>query len=714
MALDALFSPRAVAVIGASNRELTIGYRIIENLLDFGYSGPIYPVNPKGGEIRGLKAYPSILDTPDPVDVAHIVIRNKYVPACIEDCAKKGVKAVIVNTAGFREIGDEGAALEEQLVEIAGKTGIRVFGPNCQGVINTDPAVRAYCNFTFTRPTPGHISIVAQSGGVGEVIHQRITELGVGVRQYASNGNACDVSIPEIIQHYGDDEQTKVIVVHIESLPDPRAFLEAAMQVARRKPILGMKVGRTAEGAKAVSSHTGGLVKQDTAIELIFEKAGIVAFRNTEEMCQSAIGFASQPVPAGNRVGMIANTGGPAIIATDELIEHDMVMPPLSPPTESTLREKLLPEASINNPVDVLATAGPEHFAAAMNALLDDDGIDAIFLNFVTPFFVDTLGVAREIADANRRSNKPIVATVMTEKKGWAETLKVIRDGGVPTYDMPETGARVLAAMGRYAAFLKRPAEAPISFSDVDAGRARTIIEAALARRDSRESNRCEKGFSHQRSLAADEAWDLLACYGIPAAGYRSVGSVDECLAAADEIGYPVVLKVDAETVIHKSDSGGVVLDIRDRDALREQAEQMAARFAEASPRFLVQQQMTGSAGVSPAAREVIVGAKAVEGLGHIVMFGLGGIYVEVLKDVSFKLTPVTGREAREMIDSLQARQLLTGVRGQTGVDVAALTEIIQRVSQMLVDNPEIGELDINPVFAFPQGAQAADVRVML
>jgi acyl-CoA synthetase (NDP forming) len=690
--LDALFSPRAVAVVGASNRELTIGYRIIENLLEFGYAGPVYPVNPKGGEIRGLKAYPSILDTPDPVDVAHIVIRNTFVPACIRDCAKKGVKAVIVNTAGFREIGDEGAALEDELVAVAKETGIRVFGPNCQGVINSDPQVRAYCNFTFTRPTPGHISIVAQSGGVGEVIHQRITELGVGVRKYASNGNACDVSIPEIIEHYGADEQTKVIVVHIESLPNPRAFLDIATDVCRRKPILAMKVGRTAEGAKAVSSHTGGLLKQDTAIELIFEKAGIVAFRNIEELCQSAIGFASQPVPAGNRVGMIANTGGPAIIATDELVEGGMVMPPLSQRTEGVLREKLLPEASINNPIDVLATAGPEHFAAAINALLDDDGIDAIFLNFVTPFFVDTLGVAREIAEANRRSQKPIVATVMTEKRGWAETLKVIRDAGVPTYDMPETGAKVLTSMGRYADFLKRPTEQPTTY-DAGVARARSIVASA------RQANKA--------LLSAGDGFDLCSCYGIPVAPYASVATVDECLAAGDRIGYPVVLKVDAESVVHKTERGGVVLNIGDRDSLRKHAGTMAAGFAEVSPRFLVQKQLSGGP-------EVIVGAKAVEGLGHIVMFGLGGIYVEVLKDISFKITPVTQREARSMIESLRTYPLLAGVRGQAGVDLAALTEMIQRVSNMLMDNPEIRELDLNPVFAFEHGAKVADVRVMV
>jgi len=693
MTLEALFSPRAVAVIGASNRELTIGYRIIQNLLDFGYRGSIYPINPKGGEIRGLPAYTSILDAPEPVDVAHLVIKNTLVPACVEDCARKGVRAVIVNTAGFREIGPEGARLEDELAGVAMKTGIRVFGPNCQGIINTDPAVRAYCNFTFTRPVPGHVSIVAQSGGVGEVIHQRITELGVGVRQYASNGNACDVSIPEIIQHYGQDAETTVIVVHIESLADPHAFLEVTRDVARRKPILAMSVGRTAEGAKAVSSHTGKMMKLHRAVDLVFEKAGVVALHNIEDLCQSAIGFAAQPVPRGNRVGMITNTGGPAIIATDELIEGGMVMPPLAKQTETILRDKLHPEASISNPVDVLATAGPEHFAAAIDAMLQDDGIDAIYLNFITPFFADTLGIAREIAAANGRSAKTIVATVMTQKQIWAETLQLIRVAGVPTYDMPETGARVLTAMGRYATFRQRPRPRPLSFPNVATDMARALLKSAQQ--------------AGRKSLTAGDGFELLTCYGIPVARYAWAGSVDECVACGDELGYPVVLKVDAESLVHKTDAGAVVLDIRDREALHARAKDLAARFAETSPRFLVQEQLRGG-------REVIVGAQAVAGLGHVVMFGLGGIFVEVLKDVSFQLTSVSGPEAREMIESVRAHALLTGVRGQPGVDVPALAEIIQRVSHMLTDNPDIQELDINPVFALARGAVAADVRVTL
>lgn len=693
MELDALFSPRAVAVVGASSRKLTIGYRIIENLLDFGYAGSIYPISRKGGEILGLKAYPSILDAPEPIDVAHIVIRNTLVPGCIEDCAKKGVKAAIVNAAGFREIGEEGIALEKQIVDIAKRTGIRVFGPNCQGIINSDPSARAYCNFTFTRPLPGHISIVAQSGGVGEVIHQRIAELGIGVRKYASNGNACDVSIPEIIHHFGQDEETKVIVVHIESLPDPRAFLEVATEVCRRKPILGIMVGRTDEGAKAVSSHTGGLMKQDTAIELIFEKAGVVSFSNLEDLCQSAIGFSSQPIPAGNRVGMVTNTGGPAIIATDKLVEDGMAMPPLSKATETALREKLFPQASVNNPIDVLATAGPQHFAATINALMNDDGIDAIFLNFVTPFFVDTLGVAREIAEANDRSKKPIVATVMTEKKGWAETLKIIRDSGVPTYDMPETGAKVLASMSRYASFLRRPIDKPASFDGMDTARAQAIIKTA---RD-----------AGKTTLSAGEAYDLLTCYGISSAPCSQAADPDECVSVAEKLGYPVALKIDAKAVVHKTDSGGVALNIADSDTLRRAAQEMADKFADSSPQFLVQKQL-------PPGLEVIVGANSVPGLGHVVMFGLGGIYVEVLKDVSFKLAPVTEREACEMLESLRASAILTGVRNQAGVDRPALIEIIQRLSQLLVDNPDIRELDLNPIFAYPTAAKAVDVRVLL
>ncbi len=315
--LDALFRPKSVAVIGASTKELSIGNRIVKNLLDFGFRGSIYPISLKADEIRGIKAYKSILDVPTDVDVVHMVIPAKYVPQAIDDCGKKGVKFAILNGGGFAEVGPEGASIQRDCLARAKEHGIRILGPNCQGIINTDPDVRAYCNFTFTRPKPGSISIVSLSGGVAEVIHQAFSEADVGTRIYASNGNACDVTIPEIVQYLGNDHETRVIVLYVEGLRDPEMFMEVAKEVAAKKPILAMKAGRTAQGARAAASHTGGLAKQDIATDLIFEKTGILSFRDEGELCQAAIAFASQPIPRGNRVGMITNTGGPAVIATD-------------------------------------------------------------------------------------------------------------------------------------------------------------------------------------------------------------------------------------------------------------------------------------------------------------------------------------------------------------------------------------------------------------
>ncbi|MGB5847223.1 MAG: CoA-binding protein, partial [Ignavibacteriaceae bacterium] len=353
--LDTLFNPKSVAIIGASTKELSIGNVITKNLLRYDFKGSIYPINPKADEVRGVKAYKTIFDVPGNVDLAHVSIPAKFVSQAIEDCGKKGVKFVIINSAGFKEVGAEGEALEKEIVAIARKHGVRLFGPNCQGIINSDPDVRAYCDFTFTYPDPGHISVVAQSGGVGAVIMQRFFDLGVGMRYYASNGNACDISIEEIIRYWGDDEQTRVIVLYVEGFSDPKGFMEMAYEVAAKKPILAMRGGRTEEGAKAATSHTGGLAGIGLSTELIFNKTGIITFRDEEEMCQAAVAFANQPIPNGNRVGLITDTGGPAIIATDELVDLGLEIPPLSENAKNSLKDKLYPEASVQNPIDVLA-----------------------------------------------------------------------------------------------------------------------------------------------------------------------------------------------------------------------------------------------------------------------------------------------------------------------------------------------------------------------
>lgn len=691
--LDALFRPRSVAVIGASSKELHIGNRVIKNLLDFGFRGSVYPVNPKADEIRGLKAYKSIFDIPGDIDVAHMVIPNKHVPQAVEDCGKRGVKAIIINSAGFKEIGPEGEAIQNDFLERAKKYGIRVFGPNCQGTINTDPEFNAYCNFTFTFPEPGYISIVAQSGGVGEVIHQGFSEMGVGTRIYASNGNACDVSITEVIKYLGDDEGTRVIVLYVEGLSDSKEFMEVAREVAAKKPVLAMKAGRTEEGAQAASSHTGGLARKDIATELIFEKIGILTFRDEGELCEAAAAFASQPIPKGNGVGIITNTGGPAIIATDVLVDAGLEIPPLSEKAEQTLKEKLFAAASISNPIDVLATGPGEHFRASMDAMMDEDQIDSLYISFVTPFFVDTESIAKEIVEVNKQRKKPIICNLMTDKRQWTETLKILKQGGVPCYSFPSTAARALTALARYGEVCSREIGEAKDFDDVDKAKAQGIIRKAKD--------------AGQKSLSAAEVYDILGAYGIPAPGWGMAKDAAEAEKIASEIGYPVVVKADAESIIHKSDMGGVAVNLQDGSAVRSAVENMQKNLKADDLKFFVQKFLPGG-------KEVIIGAKSEGELGHLVMFGMGGIYVEVLEDVVFKLSPVTEVEAKEMLSSVKTAPLLKGVRGEKGVDEAALVEIIRRFSQLVSDLPVIREMDLNPVMAYEDKALVVDARIII
>ncbi len=691
--LESLFRPKSAAVIGASSKELSIGNRVIKNLIDFGFKGEIYPINPKADEIRGLKAYKSIMDCPDNIDVVHMVIPAKFVPQAMEDCGKKGVKNVIINSGGFSEIGPEGEAIEKDFLATAKQYGMRVMGPNCQGIINTDPDVRAYCNFTFTMPDPGYISMVALSGGVAEVIHQAFSQMGVGTRIYASNGNACDVTIPDILRYLGDDEGTRVIVTYVEGLRDATTFMEVAREVAAQKPILAMKAGRTMEGAKAAASHTGGLAKEDIATDLIFKKAGILSFRDEGELIQAAVAFASQPTPQGNRVGIITNTGGPAVIATDVMVGAGLTLPPLSDKTQTVLTEALFPEASVNNPVDVLATGPAAHYRACLDAMMADDNFDCVYVNFVTPFFVDNESIAREIVEVSNQQKKPIVCNLMTDKRQWTEVVKILQDGGVPCFALPGEAARAMTALVKYNDIRNRKIGEVETFSDVDQAQGAKIMAAAKA--------------AGKSSLSANEVYSILSAYNIPVADWRLTANAEDAVKAADEIGYPVVIKADAESILHKSDMGGVAINLADGAAVRAAVEKMQKKFSTDDLRFFVQKYLPGGL-------ELIMGAKAEEGLGHAVMFGLGGIYVEIMKDVVFNLTPVASGEAREMLSSIKGSALLEGVRGQKGVDQAKLIEIIQRLSQLLTDLPAIQEMDLNPLMAFENKVFVVDARIAI
>ncbi len=688
--LDALFKPKSVAIVGASNNPFSIGHIVMQNLIDHDFKGPIFPVNPKSKYIKSFRAYPSVSSIPDEVDLVNISIKNTIVPAVLEDCGQKGVKFAIVHTAGFKEVGEEGLALEKQIVEIAHKYGMRIYGPNSQGIQNSDPEVSVYANFTFVPMSPGNISIVAQSGGVGETLKLHLYRIGIGMRMYSSFGNEADVSMNEIIDYYGQDEETKAIMVHVETFKDPAGFLEVASRVTPKKPILALKSGKTPEGVKAVASHTGSMIEQDTLADAIFEKAGVLRFNTQEEMIEAAVAFSNQPVPPGERVCIVTNTGGPAIIAVDECMAAGLKLAELSPKTKDTLKQIVFQEAIVSNPVDVVATAGPEQYGGTVEALLDDPNIDSLLLVFVTAPFADCEGIARKLGELGKTSPKPIVCQVITIEK-WQEVIRLIRESGIPVYDFAESAAKSLSAMTKYGAFLRK--ETP-------------VYEKCECDRD--KAGRILGNFSGKDVfLPQADVFDLLDSYEIPTVKTVKIKEKTELEPAAEKIGFPVVLKVDTEEIVHKTDAGGVLLDIKDTVALLAAFEEMSEKFKTHKPDFILQK-------YEKAGKEVIIGAKKQSGIEPMVMFGLGGVFVETLKDVQFRLAPLTKNHAVEMMRSIKGFPILEGIRGEKCVDFDALADIMIRFSQLVLDFPEIDEFDLNPVLAVENRAVVVDARLKI
>ncbi len=680
--LDSLFRPRGVAVIGASNNTFSIGNRVVKNLIAHNFKGGIYPVHPKESEILGLKAYPSILDVPGPVDIASIVVKNTMVPQVVEDCGKMGVKFVIIHTAGFSEMGADGAKLQDALLDAARRYGVRVYGPNSQGIMNSDPDVSVYANFTFTPMRPGKASILAQSGGVAELLNLNLRQMGSGFRMYASHGNATDVNTNELLDYFGNDAETRTIIMHIESMKDTAGFIERCRRIALDKAILAIRTGRTAAAAKAVSSHTGSLMQQDSLTDTIFERAGVMRFNTTEEMISAGYAFATQPVPAGPNIGIIANAGGPGIMCVDECVGKGLTLAKFTEETKAKLRAGLIPESYVENPVDVAATANADHFGLAISCLNADPGVDAILIPMVTPFFVDCEAIARRIAETAKTVTKPIVAVVMTNEN-WASTIETIKSAGIPVFNFPETGARVLAAMVRYSEMRKHLNEQPAA-----AKGNKEKAQAVLTKE--------ADGFISQAA-----AYEMLKAYGIPVAKTAEIAAGE----MPAKVKYPVVLKVDSAEVVHKSDSGGVVLNIARKAALQKAIEEMSGRFPGA--KLIVQEQC-------PQGTEIIVGFKREKEVGPVVMFGMGGIQVEALKDVSFRMAPLSEGDAARMVRAIRSFPLLTGSRGLPAADLAAIEQLLIAVSKMAMDLPEIEEMDLNPAIVYPegQGIRVVDVRI--
>ncbi|HSS75358.1 MAG TPA: acetate--CoA ligase family protein [Thermoanaerobaculia bacterium] len=689
--LDSIFSPRTVAVVGASRRRDSLGFSLLHNLVVNEFAGAIFPVNPTATAIHSLKCYPTVAAIPDPVDLAVIMVPRGKVQGVVEECIAKGVKGLIVITAGFSETGKEGAAQERRLRETVRAAGVRMIGPNCMGVINTDPEVTLDATFSPTPARPGSIGFVSQSGALGVAILNVAQDIGVGLTQFVSMGNKADVSGNDLIEHWEDDPETKVIAMYLESFGNPRRFTEIAKRVTRKKPILVVKSGRTAEGARAATSHTGAIAGTDVTVSAFLEQCGVLRANTIDEMFDVARALARCPLPGGFRVGIVTNAGGPAIMATDACVNLGLHMAELSDATRETLRSFLPPEASVGNPVDMIASATPEGYAKSVAAVLDDPGVDMAMVINVTPVLASPIDVLQAIAAVSRERSKPVLAVMMATEEFY-DAVKTQRDLP-PVYHFPEPAARVMFLLARYAAWRRRPADLPAPNFETDDAQVATILESV------------KDGYLDQAA-----AFRVLELYGVPVAKWRLASGRDEVLAAAREIGYPVVLKAVASDLVHKSEAGAVRVDLRDEEELGTAVTEME-RSVEAAGHavegFLVQEMARGG-------HEVIFGITTDPRFGPLLMFGLGGKYVEVFQDVRFAVTPLDAEEARDVVRGIRGFKLLEGVRGEPGADLDLLVEILLRLAQLSQRHPRIRELDLNPFLAGPDrnSARALDARI--
>jgi len=692
--LDSILRPRSIAVIGASRHPNTIGYQILDNLIRYGFNGPLYPVNPKADVIHSIRAWPSVSAIPDPVELAILVVPKELVLAAAEECGKKGVKGLVVITAGFAEVGGEGVERERRLVEIVRRHGMRMVGPNCMGVLNSAADFAMNATFAPTMPPYGPVGFISQSGAMGLSILDYAEELGIGIHQFVSVGNNADVSGNDLLEYWADDAAIRVILMYLESFGDARRFFELARKLTRKKPIFVVKAGRTAAGARAASSHTAALAGTDLAADALMEQCGVVRAQTVEELFDYAMAFPRLPLPRGDRVAIISNAGGPAIILADACESLGLRVAELSPETQAAIRAQLPEEAAVRNPVDLIASATAETFGNVLELVLQDPNVDSVIVSVAPPPLKGKAGdVAEAIVQATAKRRDIPVMAVLLGRQGVSAGMRNLLRAGMPGYIFPESAARALAAMNRYRRWLERPEGTEVRFPS-DTARVAGIVDRA--RRERREK------------LSESEALQVLDACGIPTVPWREARSEGEAVAAALDLGHPVVLKVISRAIVHKSDVGGVVVGLGSEREVRDGYRRMLQRVRERAgvvPESVLVQRMI------PGGREVIVGSARDPRAGPLLMFGLGGVAVEVLKDVVFRVHPLTDVDAREMVRAIRGYPLLEGVRGEAAVDTVALEEILQRVSQLVGEHEAILDMDINPLVAFPDRVLALDAR---
>jgi len=680
--LETLLSPKSVAVVGASTKPGKVGYDILENLIKCGFKGDIIPVNPNATEILGKKCYANVKDAGIKVEFGVIVLPTKAVKQAVLDLLDAGATSITIISAGFKEVGKEGAALEKEIVDLIRSRGARLLGPNCLGHINS----HAHLNAAFSKKVPplGGISVVSQSGALMCAILDWAVERKVGMSKLFSIGNKGDLCENDFFEALGADDNTKVIMTYLESIANGPKFIEAATACAKKKPIVVLKSGTSAAGQKATSSHTGSLAGADSAYQTSFRRSGVIRALTFEQLQDYCMAFALQPLPEGNRVCIVTNAGGPGAMCADAVEHSGLVVSTIDPKTAAELKSKLPAAASVGNPIDVLGDADPERYAIAVEVALTDPSVDAVIVILTPQSMTNALGTAETIKKhlEGKGGKKPVLAVFMGGEDVKAGRQKLL-EVGIPDYGSPDSAVAALKAMVDYATWRKRPARSVKAF-DVDRAKAKQILDK------NRSVGRMQIG--------EVDAKAIFRAYGfnVPAGELATDGA--KAVAIANKIGYPVVMKVSSADIIHKSDVGGVKVNLVDAAAVKAAYDTMVTNIKAKVPNakidgFYVEK-------MSAKGTELVLGMARDKQFGPMVMFGLGGIFVEVLKDVTFELAPMTAEEANEMLTRTRSYALLKGVRGQAGVNIAAVVEALQRLSQLVTDFPEIKELDINPMIA--------------
>jgi acetyltransferase len=696
--LDGIFSPKSVAVVGVTATPGTVPYDIFHNILSSGYRGTVYPVAPGKRSICAVRAYRYVLDIEDDVDLAVIVFPADVVERALEQCGQKGIKSAIVISAGFREVGPEGAQREERIKEICAEYDIAMIGPNCLGAINTDPKVQLNASFARKMPRAGRIAFLSQSGALCTAVLDYAREKEIGFSKFVSFGNKAGVTETEIFEYLQRDEQTDVILLYLEELRDGRKLIEVARQVSRgdnAKPILAIKSGRTPQGAEAAASHTGSLAGEDSICDAIFHEAGIIRVGSIDELFNSAIMYAYQGVPKGNRVAIVTNAGGPGVMATDAAVRLGLSVPHLTGSTIASLRKSLPATANLKNPVDVIGDARADRYAAALEGVLQDSNIDQALVILTPQSMTDIEAIARGVCKIHHEATKPIACSFMgaTDVAGG---IHLLQEAHIPHYILPEWACRAMADVDKIRTWRERPPD-PMERLPVDREAARRIIDKAGS------------GY-----LLEHDALAVLTAYGLPVPPHKLCTTAAEAVSFADEIGYPVVLRVVSPHIVHKWEVEGVALNLADPEQVRAAYDRMLGRITGAHPHADI-------AGVIvrhmiPAGHEVILGAKRDASFGPVLMFGLGGIYVALFEDVTFALAPITRGRAWRMIRQVKACKLLEGVRGDPASDIEGVADCLMRIGQLVNDFRRITELDVNPLIAHPVevGNTVADVRIRL